>query len=158
MTPQILLNLLIALVWMLLNESWNVAVFGMGYIIGFFIILSMRRFFPIPFYGRKIRFIFQLIVLFIAELVKSSLVVIRQVTRPKLAIQPGIFRSETVLKSEMEITMLSALLNLTPGSVVMEIDPKAGVLFIHAMDITEYCNGITRTQRKYEKAIMEVMR
>jgi len=158
MTPQILLNLLIALVWMLLHESWNFMNFGMGYVIGFFIILSMRRFFPAPFYGRKIRYILQLIGLFTAELLKSSIVVIRQVTRPKLNIQPGIFRSDTILKSDMEITLLSALLNLTPGSIVMEIDPKAGVLFIHAMDITEFCNGITRTQRKYEKAIMEVLR
>jgi len=158
MTHQILLNLLIALVWMLLNESWNAAVFGMGYVIGFFIILSMRRFFPAPFYGRKIKSILHLFALFSVELIKSSVVVIRQVTRPKLTIQPGIFRSETVLKTDMEITLLSALLNLTPGSVVMEIDPKAGVMFIHAMDITEFRKSFTRTQRKYEKSIMEVMR
>jgi len=158
MTPQILLNLLIALVWMLLHESWNVVNFGMGYVIGFLIILAMRRFFLRPFYGRKLKSVVHLFALFIFELLKSSIVVIRQVTRPKLTIQPGIFRSETPLKTDMEITLLSALLNLTPGSVVMEIDPAAGVLFIHAMDVTEYCNGITRTQRKFEKAIMEVFR
>ncbi|TCZ81309.1 Na+/H+ antiporter subunit E [Paenibacillus albiflavus] len=158
MTTQILLNLLIAFVWMLLNESWNIVIFGMGYAIGFFIILSMRRFFPEPFYGRKIIFIFKLFSLFIIELLKSCVVVIRQVTRPKLNIQPGIFRSETVLKSDFEITLLSTLLTLTPGSVVMEIDPEAGVMFIHAMDVTEFRNSITKTKRKFEKAIIEVMR
>lgn len=157
-TTQILLNLLIAFVWMLLNESWNIVVFGIGYAIGFFVIFLMRRFFPEQFYGRKINFIIKLFLLFTFELLKSSVVVIMQVTRPKLNIQPGIFRSETALKTDLEITLLSTLLNLTPGSVVMEIDPEAGVIFIHAMDVTAFRNGITQTQHKFEKAIMEVMR
>lgn len=158
MTTQILLNLLIAFVWMLLNESFNVVILGVGYVIGFFIIFATRRFFPEPFYGRKIIAIFYLFSLFIIELFKSSVVVIMQVTRPKLNIEPGIFRSETVLKTDLEITLLSTLLTLTPGSVVMEIDPKAGVMFIHAMDVTEFRNSISKTKRKFEKAIIEVMR
>jgi len=158
MTTQILLNLLIAFVWMLLNESWSVLEFGIGYLIGFFIILSMRRFFPDPFYGRKLWAIFHLFYLFIFELFKSSINVIVQVSRPKLNIQPGIFRSETVLKTDFEITLLSTLLTLTPGSVVMEIDPKAGVMFIHAMDADDFRKNITKTKRTFEKAIIEVMR
>jgi len=158
LTTQILLNLLIAFIWMLLNESWNIVIFGMGYVIGFFIIFAMRRFFPDPFYGRKLGAIVKLFFLFIVELFKSSLVVLIQVTRPKLRIQPGIFRSETVLKTDFEITLLSTLLTLTPGSVVMEIDPKAGVMFIHAMDANEFRNSIIKTKRKFEKAIIEVMR
>ncbi|WEK55975.1 MAG: Na+/H+ antiporter subunit E [Candidatus Cohnella colombiensis] len=158
MTTQILLNLLIALVWMLLNESWNIVIFGMGYVIGFFIILLMRRFFPEPFYGRKMIAIIKLLYFFFIELLKSSLVVILQVTRPKLNIEPGIFRSETILKTDLEISLLTTLLTLTPGSVVMEIDPKAGVMFIHAMDATEYRNSVVKSQLKFEKAIIEVMR
>ncbi|MNW07280.1 Na(+)/H(+) antiporter subunit E [compost metagenome] len=50
------------------------------------------------------------------------------------------------------------MVTLTPGSVIMEIDPKAGVMFIHAMDAKDYRNNITRTMRKFENAIIEVMR
>ncbi|WP_328803706.1 Na+/H+ antiporter subunit E [Paenibacillus puerhi] len=157
-TTQILLNLLIAFVWMLLNESWNVMIFSIGYAIGFLIIFLMRRFFPVHFYGRKIISIIKLFSLFILELLKSSVVVMIQVMRPKLTIQPGIFRSDTILKSDWEITLLSTLLTLTPGSVVMEIDPKAGVLYIHAMDVNEFRTSISKTKDKFEKAIIEVMR
>lgn len=158
MTTQILLNLLIAFVWMLLNESWNVVVFGVGYVVGFFIILSVRRFFPEPFYGRKIKAFVYLFFLFIFELIKSSYSVLLHILRPKINMQPGIFRSETVLKTDFEITLLSALITLTPGSVVMEVDPQAGVMFIHAMDAREYHENIMKTKRKFEKAIIEVMR
>ncbi|MDF2927486.1 MAG: monovalent cation/H+ antiporter subunit [Paenibacillaceae bacterium] len=157
-TTQILLNLLIAFVYMLLTESWNVVVFAIGYAMGFVIIFLMRRFFPVPFYGRKIIAIVKLFMLFIVELFKSTVVVALLVTRPKLNIQPGIFRSETILKTDLEITLLSALMTLTPGSVIMEIDPRAGVMFIHAMDASDYRNNITKTMRKFENAIIEVMR
>lgn len=158
MNSQILLNLLIAFVYMLLNESWNIVVFGVGFFIGFVIIFLMRRFFNTPFYGIKIISIAKLLVLFIVELFKSTLVVALQVTRPKLNIQPGIFRAESILKTDFEITLLTTLMTLTPGSVVMEIDPKAGVMFIHAMDANEYRNTISKTMRKFEEAIIEVMR
>jgi len=158
MTTQILINILIAFVWMLLNESWDAINFGVGYLIGFLIILSMRRFFPEPFHGRKLWSIFKLLFLFIVELFKSSVNVIIQVMRPKLNIQPGIFRSETILKTDFEITLLSMLLTLTPGSVVMEVDARAGVMFIHAMDADDFRKNITKTKRTFEKAIIEVMR
>lgn len=158
MTMQMLLNLLIAMVWMLLNEAWTVPAFAVGVIIGMIIVFLLRRFFPTPFYGRKLWSILKLLYLFIVELVKSSITVIRQVTRPKLNIEPGIFRTETILKSDWEITLLSMLITLTPGSVVMEVDPRAGVMFIHAMDASEFKNSIMKSKHRFERAIIEVSR
>lgn len=158
MTRQILLNLLIAITWMLLNENWDVVSFAVGYVIGFVIILSMRRFFPEPFYGKKTISIIKLVLLFIFELIKSSFSVLKEIIRPTLKIKPGIFRSETVLESDVEISLLATLITLTPGSVVMEIDPKQKVMYIHAMDADDFRNNITKTKRKFEKAIIEVMR
>lgn len=158
MTGQILINLLIAITWMLLKESWDVVNFAAGYFIGFLIIFSMRRFFKVPFYGRKSIAIIKLLLLFVIELFKSSIIVLKEIMRPKLQIKPGIYRSETVLETDFEISLLVTLLTLTPGSVVMEIDPKAKVLFIHAMDADDFHNNIRKTKRRFENAIIEVMR
>jgi len=156
MTLQILLNLLIGAVWMLLHDKWDFRTFVVGYFIGFLIVFGLRRFFPTPFYGKKSWAILKLLFLFIKELFFSTLVVIRQVTRPKLNIQPGIFRVETKLKSDWEITLLSNLITLTPGSVVMEVAPEEGVFYIHAMDMTEFQNSIIRSKERFEDAILEV--
>lgn len=158
MTTQILINLLIAFIWMLLNESWNVVIFAVGYLIGFLIILSMRRFFPTPFYGRKLYSTIKLLMLFIIELFKSSIVVLKEIIRPELKIKPGIFKSETILETDFEISLLVTLLTLTPGSIVMEVDPKARIMYIHAMDANDFHNNIRKTKRKFENAIIEVMR
>ncbi|MCM3634188.1 Na+/H+ antiporter subunit E [Paenibacillus camelliae] len=158
MTTQILINLLIAITWMLLNENWDVVSFTVGYVIGFAIISSMRRFFPVPFYGKKAIAVIKLLLLFIIELFKSSITVIKEIMRPKIKIKPGIFRTTTVLESDLEISLLVTLITLTPGSVVMEIDQKARVLFIHAMDADDFNNNIMKTKKRFEKAIIEVMR
>lgn len=158
MTTQILINLLIAITWMLLNESWDVVSFAVGYFIGFLIIFSMRRFFSVPFYGKKTISIVKLLLLFVVELIKSSIVVLKEILRPTLKIKPGIYRSETILETDFEISLLVTLLTLTPGSVVMEIDPKAKVMYIHAMDADDFHNNIRKTKRLFENAIIEVMR
>lgn len=158
MTRQILINILIAFIWMLLNEEFNPVLFGVGYVVGFCIIFTMRRFFSAPFYGKKVIALVKLFMLFIIELFKSSIVVIKEIVRPSLKIKPGIFRSETILQTDFEITLLISLLTLTPGSVVMEVDSKAKVMFIHAMDSDDFHNNIRKTKRRFEKAIIEVMR
>jgi len=156
LTRQILLNLIIALVWMLLHDRWEADAFATGYAIGLIIIFALRRFFPEPFYGRRLWAILKLLYLFNRELVKSTIVVIRQVTRPRLNIEPGIFRMETKLRSEWEITLLSMLITLTPGSVVMEAVPEEGLLYVHAMDATEFVQGVLESKRVFEEAILEV--
>lgn len=156
MTLQILLNLLIASVWMLLHDRWDINTFSVGYLVGMVIIFFLRRFFPVPFYGRRLWAILKLMWLFIKELVKSTFVVIRQVTRPRLAIRPGIFKFHTVLQNDWEIALLSMLITLTPGSVVMEIAPEDGIVYVHAMDADEYERSILKSKALFEKAIQEV--
>jgi len=155
---QLLLNLLIAMVWMLLHDEWNMLTFTVGFLLGFLIIFSVRRFFPTPFYGRKLWSIMKLIYLFSIDLVVSSVLVIGQIIRPKLNIQPGIFKMETKLKSEWELSMLVNLLTLTPGSVIMEIELEKGLLYVHTMDIEKMQNAVINTKNKLEDVIIEVMR
>jgi len=155
-TVQVLLNMIVGLVWMLLHDRWDFQTFSIGYFVGFLIIFAMRRFFPAPFYGRKLWAVVKLIGLFVWELILSTLVVVKQVTRPKLNIEPGVFKLETRLKSDWEIALLSMLITLTPGSVVMETAPEEGTLYIHAMDAAEFRTGILKTKTRFENAILEV--
>lgn len=156
MTFQILLNVIVAVAWMLFHNRWTAITFAVGYLVGALLIFSLRRFFNRPFYASKVWSVLKLASLFIIELVKSTFIVIAQVTRPRLNIRPGIFRVTTKLRSEWEITLLSSLITLTPGSVVMEVDPVHGVMYIHAMDADEFQKSILETKRIFEDAITEV--
>lgn len=158
MTLQILLNILLAAIWMMLHDTWSMLTFVIGYLLGAFILFGIRRFFPTPFYGRKFWFMIKLAWLFTIELLVSSVVAIGQIIRPRLNIQPGIFRMKTRMKTEWELSLLANLMTLTPGSVVLEIAPEDGILYVHAMDVPRMKKGIIRTKDKLEDAIIEVMR
>jgi multicomponent Na+:H+ antiporter subunit E len=158
MAFQIVLNVLLALVWMLLVNDSSFPGFVVGYAIGLAFLFALRRFFTGEFYLRKIWAICKLLLLFHNELVLSNVAVIRQILRPRLNIRPGIFALSTELESDWEITMLSCLITLTPGTLTLEVSPDQETLYIHAMDIEDA--ELLRQQIKgsFERAIMEVTR
>lgn len=160
MPAQLLLNLFIAFLWMTLidEDELKFTTFFAGFLVGIGIIFFMHRFFGTHFYLRRLYSSFKLLLIFISELTQSSIVVLRQILSPKLKIKPGIFKYETVLKSDVEVTMLSLLLTLTPGSVVMEVSPEGNMLYIHAMDVEQSRAGLIKQLKNFEKAIMEVTR
>ena len=81
----------------------------------------------------------------------------KQILTPNLKITPGIFKYKTILKNDWEVTALSLLLTLTPGSVVMEISESGDELYIHAIDI-EQKEDLIRSLGRFETVILEVSR
>ena len=160
MPAQILLNIFIAFLWMLLmdEDELKFTTFFAGYLVGIGIIFLMHRFFGTRFYLRRVVATIKLLFIFISELTMSSVLVLKQILSPRLKIRPGIFKYETVLRSDLEVTMISLLLTLTPGSVVMEVMEEGKVLYVHAMDVENERDTILSQLKNFEKAIMEVTR
>ncbi|SMF82957.1 multisubunit sodium/proton antiporter, MrpE subunit (TC 2.A.63.1) [Paenibacillus uliginis N3/975] len=155
---QIVLNLIIAFVWMFLYSDWSPQRFILGYLIGAILIGLLNRFWPHDFYLRKLWAVIALLFLFLKELFKSSITVLGQVIRPRLNIRPGIFAYETELKSDWEITVLSCLICLTPGTLTLEVSHDKRTLYIHAMDIEDKGEVVRQIKDTFEKAILEVTR
>ncbi|MBT2643374.1 Na+/H+ antiporter subunit E [Bacillus sp. ISL-41] len=158
MAFQILLNFILAFVWMFLKTSYSPASFFVGYFFGLLIIYIFRRFFTSRFYLLRVVAVLNLIYIFTLELILSNIAVLKAVLRPKLNIKPGIFAFPTELKEDWEITMLANLITLTPGTLVVDVSPDNRILYVHAMDISDADEAIQSIKNTFEKAIMEVSR
>ncbi|MFT8321345.1 MAG: Na+/H+ antiporter subunit E [Bacillus sp. (in: firmicutes)] len=158
MPMQVLINLLIGVVWMFLQDNWSVLTFFSGYLFGLLVFFILRRFLPTPFYILTLFNVLKLMVVFILELFTSSIVVVRQIIRARINIAPGIFTVETDLEGDLEVSLLALLLNLTPGSVIMEISPDSKKFYIHAMDVPTSKNSVARSMQRFERAIKKVTR
>jgi len=158
MPIQILLNLLIAFIWMFLQNSWSGTTFLLGYLIGLGMMFLLRRFLPKPFYLKKVWAIIYLLLLFLKELLLSNITVLKHIIQPKLDIKPGIIALPTELTRDWEITTLACLITLTPGTVTVDLSIEGDVLYIHAMDIPDAEEVILQIKNTFEKAIMEVTR
>lgn len=158
MAFQIVINLIIAFMWMFLSESYNLPSFIVGYLWGVLLLLLMNRFIPGTFYMNRVVKIIQLILLFIKELIKSNFDIVKLVYIPKINVEPGIFKLPIDVKSDWEITLLTSLISLTPGTLTVAVSEDNSTLFIHAMHIESVEESIKNIKDSFEKAIMEVTR
>jgi multicomponent Na+:H+ antiporter subunit E len=107
---------------------------------------------------RKTGAVLRLIAMFNKELLLSSVTVLREVLRPKLNIRPGIIKLDTELRTDFEITLLSILICLTPGTLTLDVSGDGKTLYIHAMDINDPDELAAQIKGSFERAIMEVTR
>lgn len=77
-----------------------------------------------------------LIIWFIGQIITSSWAVIKDLTTPGIDAYPGIVRVRTDCRSDAEVTMLSAFITITPGTLTLgtEIDDDgARWIYVHSM-------------------------
>ncbi|GAA0483012.1 Na+/H+ antiporter subunit E [Salinibacillus aidingensis] len=158
MALQILFNLIIAFMWMFLEEQYQFSTFFSGYLVGILLLFLLRRFIPDAFYLKRVFKVIRLILLFVKELILSNFNILKHVYKPKFNVKPGIFALPTELKSQWEITLLANLISLTPGTLTIAVSHDYSHLYIHAMDIPDVEKEIRSIKDTFEKAILEVTR
>jgi multicomponent Na+:H+ antiporter subunit E len=155
---QILLNVVLAFLWMFIKVSYEPISFIKGYIFGLLVIFVLRRYFGSRFYLSRLWSFIKLIFIFIKELILSNIAIVKVVLKPKLDMRPAIFAMDTDLTKDWQITLLSSLITLTPGTLVIDVSEDNKTLFIHAMNIGEVEDEINSIKNSFEKAILEVSR
>ncbi|MFC6039506.1 Na+/H+ antiporter subunit E [Paenisporosarcina macmurdoensis] len=158
MAFQIMLNFFIALLWMFLTISFNASTFIVGFLLGALMLWITKGFFPGRFYMNRVWAVIKLITLFLKELVMANIQVLFLIVQPKMPIKPAIFALPTVLEKDWEITLLSNLITLTPGTLVIDISPDSKTLYIHALHYDDADEAIDSIKNTFEKAIQEVSR
>lgn len=158
MAFQILLNFSLAFLWMFLSANFSANGFLIGFLLGALALVMMRRFFKSRLYLERVWAIIKLVLLFLKELVLANIAVLKVVLKPKLDMQPAFFKYETALTEEWELTLLSSLITLTPGTVVVHISDDNKYLYIHAIDAADIDETIASIRDSFEKAILEVSR
>jgi multicomponent Na+:H+ antiporter subunit E len=153
---QILLNVVLAFLWMFIKVSYDPISFIKGYIFGLLVIFVLRRYFNSRFYLVRLWSFIKLIFIFIRELILSNVAIVKIVLKPRLDMRPAIFAMGTELTKDWQIMLLSNLITLTPGTLVIDVSEDNKTLFIHAMNIGEVEDEINSIKNSFEKAILEV--
>ena len=70
------------------------------------------------------------------ELLVANVRVALDVLRPRTTIRPAVVAIPLDISSNAEILLLSALINITPGSVTIDLSDDRRTLFVHVMHMT----------------------
>ena len=73
---------------------------------------------------------------FVRELVLANVRVAIDVLRPRTAIRPAVVAIPLDVTSDGEILLLSMLINITPGSVTIDLSDDRRTLYVHVMHMT----------------------
>lgn len=153
-----LLNVVLALAWAAVTTSFTPLNLTIGFFLGAFAIWLLRDKWGNAKYFFRIANIFNLIWLFIKELIFSSLQVAKEVLRPRLKIEPGIIAVPLTVDRDIEITLLANLISLTPGTLSVDISTDRSTLYVHALHIGDADAFIQQIKNGFERKILEALR
>lgn len=156
---QIALNIMIAMLWVLFQDedAFKFTTFAVGYMIGLVIIYLLHKFFDQEFYPKKVWVSFKFLITYLYQLVTSTFSIVNYVLFKTHKMDPGLVSYETKLDTDWEITFLTILIIITPGSTIIRVNRNPNVFLIHAIDITtKEKKQLLRSIKKYEELIVEV--
>lgn len=87
------------------------------------------------------------------ELLVANVRVAADVLRPRTAIQPAVVAIPLDITSDAEILLLSALINITPGSVTIDLSEDRRTLFVHVMHMTSPEASRLEIKRGFEQRV-----
>ncbi len=158
MKTQILMNTLLAVIWMALTGTFSTANFIFGLILGYLMMWISTKDPEERKYFKKVPKTISLFFYFLYELVKANLQVAYDVATPKFFMTPGIIGVPLDAKSDLEITLLANLITLTPGTLSLHVSDDRKILYVHAMYITDRESFIRSIKDGFEKRILEITR
>jgi multicomponent Na+:H+ antiporter subunit E len=150
-------SILLAFAWAaLLGEvtARNVLIgYGLGY--GVLALLEKGGVLPSSFQARVWR-VLSLAAFFLWELMLANVRVAADVLRPRTAIRPAVVAIPLDITSDGEILLLSALINITPGSVTIDLSDDRRTLYVHVMHITTAEQSRREIKSGFEKRVKRV--
>lgn len=130
-------SILLALAWSALQGEISLGNLVVGYVLGYVILslLAKGGVLPAAFAARMIRAI-ELAAFFVRELIVANFRVALDVLRPGIRIEPAVVAIPLDVSSDAEILLLSMLINITPGSVTIDLSDDRRTLYVHIMHMT----------------------
>jgi multicomponent Na+:H+ antiporter subunit E len=131
---MLLANILLALTWTALQGELSLTNLTVGYGLGYVVLQVLTRggVLPVRYLGKVGSFL-GLFAFLMYELVLANVRLAIDVVRPQRSVCPAVVRVPLDVSSDAEILMLSALVNLTPGSIVLDVSEDRSVMYVHVM-------------------------
>ncbi|MBK9260103.1 MAG: Na+/H+ antiporter subunit E [Polyangiaceae bacterium] len=152
------LNLFLAFVWVTLTGRATASAAAVGFVLGYFLLLWLRRLIGPTTYFEKVPTVLSFVVFYAKEMLRANLRVARDVLSKRRQSRPGIIAVPLDLATDLEITTLVILLALTPGTFGLDISSDRRILFIHAMFV-ESADALRATiKNEFERRVRELYR
>lgn len=162
MKRKIILFVVVLAVWFLLSGQADLQHLSVGVIIAALVAfltgdLFVQRPHLLLQASRYLWFLYY-VPIFLWACIKANIDVARRVLGPTVAVNPGIVKVKTTLKSDIGLTFLANSITLTPGTLCVDVDRDKGFLYVHWIDVktTDVDKATEMIVHRFEKILKRV--
>ena len=154
--PHPVFSLLLAVIWLLLNNRLAVDTLVMGLLLGLILPPLTTRFWPaapaMRHPGAWVRIISRLLI----DMLVANLAVAALILRPRPRPRPAFVTYYLSVENPVAVTVLSSLISLTPGTVSVDVSRDHRRLCIHCLDLDDEQALVRRIHERYERLLKEI--
>ncbi len=152
-------NLLLAVAWAALQGEFSLLSLTIGYLLGYTVLAVLARGGVLPgAYRKKVHAVFELAWFLFWAFIAANIRMAIDVLRPQRALNPGIIRVPLDVHDDYEILMLTTMINLTPGTIAVDVSTDRKVLYLHVMHVTTPDAVRAEIKNSFERRVLEVLR
>ena len=150
------LSVLLAAVWLLLQESLAPAQILTALVLGLVVPRLIHGFLGPTMGPRRLGLALRFVGVVLWDIVVSNLTVARIVLSPTSNPQPAWVRVPLRLQQPGAITLLATIITTTPGTVSCIVDDETHEILVHALDCSDPQALAEQIQQRYEQPLMEI--
>ncbi len=156
--PHPLLSLMLAAIWLLVNNTMSPGHIVLGGCLAIVIPLATTAFGPEPVYLQRPGALLRYGVRLVLDIFTANLQVAIWIMKPSNRLQPAFIRYKLELQSPLAISVLANTISLTPGTVSCDLSADQCHLLIHTLH-TDDAEGLARQiHERYEQPLLEALK
>jgi len=150
-------SILLAFAWAALRGEITPLNLLVGYGLGYAVLALLEKGGVLPSsFQTKVGRVLSLAAFFLWELMIANIRVAADVLRPSTSIRPAVVAVPLDITSDAEILLLSALINITPGSVTIDLSQDRRTLYVHVMHIKTADESRREIKSGFERRVKRV--
>ena len=156
--PYPVVSTLLCALWLLLNQAFDATSILLGALLGIAVPVLVRRLQPLGYPRLRAPFtLLRLLGMASVEIVRSCFNVSRIILFADYsAVNSQFIRIPLTIRDPYGLTLLSCLINMTPGTVWVEILPERHELSLHVFDLHDEAWWIDTIKTQYEQPLIAI--
>ncbi len=155
----LLWNLVLGLAWTAITGSFTAPNFLLGVGVGFVALMITQRVPGFPRYSRRSWNVVALVLYALLEIFRANLRVSRDILAGE-RMQPALVSVPIRSRTDTEVTLLAALVTLTPGTTAIDLSPDGEHMLVHFTNLPD--GGVEEARDSvlsgFERRILQVLR
>jgi multicomponent Na+:H+ antiporter subunit E len=152
-------NLLLALTWAALQGQFSLANLLVGHALGYLVLRLLVKGGVLHDNSRyigKVGLTVSLAAFFLWELIRANARLAHDVATPGYRMTPGIVAVPLDVTRDSEILLLAMLINLTPGSVALDVSADRTVMYVHVMYMASPDAARAEIKEGFERRVLRL--